>query len=64
MRRKQRIKPFKKILYIEDGSVNLNYIEHLNITNPDILIIIYRQGSAQPVLININSSRSNRKYTQ
>mgnify|MGYP003480288868 FL=1 len=51
--RKQKIKPYKKFLYIEDGSVDLNCLETLRTVNPDIFIIIYRQGSMQPKLVVI-----------
>lgn len=47
-----RLKPFKKILAIEDGSVDLDF-DSLYDHNPDILPIIYRQGSCKPELIDI-----------
>lgn len=56
--RKQKIKPYKKLLYIEDGSVDLDYIYDLHIANPEIFIIIYRQGSIPPTLVDIRSTRN------
>lgn len=55
MRRKQRIKSFKKILYIEDGSVDLNRIDDLCDANPEIFVIVYRQGAMQPELVDIKN---------
>ena len=55
---KQKIKPYKKLLYIEDGSVDLNRLEALRTANPEIFIIVYRQGSAQPKLVDIRSMRN------
>ena len=51
--RKQKIKPYKKILYIEGGSVDPRFLRDLRAANPEIFIIIYRQGSAQPKLVDI-----------
>ena len=46
------IKPHKKLLYIEDGSVDLQCLEDLCAANPEIFIIIYRQGSKPPILVD------------
>ena len=53
--RKQKIKPYKKILYIEGGSVDPRFLRDLREANPEIFIIIYRQGSALPKLVDIRS---------
>ena len=58
--RKQKIKPYKKILYIEGGSVDQRLLQTLRVANPEIFIIIYRQGSAQPKLVDIRSMRNER----
>ena len=58
--RKQKIKPYKKILYIEDGSVDPVYIDDLQYANPEIFIIVYRQGSIPPTLVDIRSTRNER----
>ena len=56
--RKQKIKPYKKILYIEWGSVDPRFLRDLRESNPEIFIIIYRPGSAQPKLVDIRSMRN------
>ena len=46
--------PINKFLFIEDGSVDVDELaERLEATNPEILIVVYRQGSDRPQLINI-----------
>lgn len=43
--------PKKKFLFIEDGSVDTdNLIEELYDTNPEIKVVIYRQGANKPEL--------------
>lgn len=43
--------PIKKFLFVEDGSVDMEELgESLSQTNPEIKIIVYRQGSAMPCL--------------
>ena len=56
--RKQKIKPYKKILYIEERSVDPRFLQTLREANPEIFIIIYGQGSAQPKLVDIRSMRN------
>ena len=57
--RKQKIKPYKKILYIEGGgSVDPRFLRDLRAANPEIFIIIYSQGSAQPKLVDIRSMKN------
>ena len=56
--RKQKIKPYKKILYIEGRSVDPRFLRDLREANPEIFIIIYRQGSALPKLVDIRSMRN------
>ena len=38
--------PIKKFLFIEDGSIDVTD------SNPEISVVVYRQGSARPVLID------------
>ena len=59
--RKQKIKPYKKILYIEGGSVDPRFLRDLRSANPEIFIIIYRQGSALPKLVDIRSMRNEQR---
>ena len=40
----------EKFLFIEDGSVDLDELDNLAITNPEIKIIVVRQGGRLPVL--------------
>ena len=56
--RKQKIKPYKKLLYIESGSVDPRFLRTLRAANPEIFIIIYRQGSIPPKLVDIRSMRN------
>lgn len=43
--------PKTKFLYVEDGSVDVdNLREELSLTNPEIQVVIYRQGSNPPIL--------------
>lgn len=51
--RKQKIKPYKKILYIEGKSVDPRFLQTLRAANPDIFVIIYRQGSMSSRLVDI-----------
>lgn len=50
---KKLLTPKTKFLYVEDGSIDLEELEsQLFNTNPEIKIIIYRQGSNPPILLN------------
>ena len=43
--------PKTKFLYVEDGSVDLDALEAtLFETNPEIKVIVYKQGSRPPIL--------------
>ena len=47
-------KPVKKFLYIEDGSVDTDtLINELAITNPEIRVIVYRQGADKPEFLDL-----------
>lgn len=47
--------PIKKFLFIEDGSVDIGELqERMENSNPEIKIVIYRQGSNIPMLIDNN----------
>ena len=49
-----KLVPIKKFLFIEDGSVDVDELgERLMDTNPEILIVVYRQGSASPELVDV-----------
>lgn len=53
--KKQRIKPYKKLLYIEDGSVDESRLDDLYDANPEIFVIVYRQGAMRPELVDIKN---------
>ncbi len=48
---KQKV-PVKQFMFIEDGSVDLSTLKDLERRNPGIKIVVFRQGSAWPVLKN------------
>lgn len=43
-------KPYKKIMYVEEGSVNELDLKKLELRNPRVLVIRYRKGKDLPVL--------------
>ena len=56
--KKQKNKPYKKILYIEGGSVDSRVLQTLRESNPEIFIIIYRHGTIPPTLVDIRRTRN------
>ena len=42
--------PVGQFLFIEDGSIDLTKLKDLKRRNPEIKIVVYRQGSATPIL--------------
>ena len=42
--------PVEQFLFIEDGSIDLTELKDLKRRNPEIKIVVYRQGSATPIL--------------
>ncbi|MDE6399133.1 MAG: hypothetical protein K2L51_07415 [Clostridiales bacterium] len=53
-----KVLPYEKFLLIEDGSVDLDELkEELEKTNPEIKIIVYRQGSVRPLLVDIKECK-------
>lgn len=54
--------PIKQFLYVEDGSVDTdNLITELKMKNPEIKVIVYRQGSERPQLTDMecNNGKNN-----
>lgn len=50
-------KPYKKFLLVEDGSVEFEKLKRdLKKHNPEIRIIVYRQGAAVPQLISVEEN--------
>lgn len=42
--------PVEQFLFIEDGSIDLTKLKDLKRRNPEIKIVVYRQGSVPPIL--------------
>lgn len=54
--------PIKKFLFIEDGSVDIDdLIQDIENKNPEIKVVIYRQGAQPPLLkdIGVNNEDNN-----
>lgn len=45
----------KKFLFIEDGSVDTDDLGERLASNPEIAIVIYRQGSQPPQLVDLKN---------
>lgn len=41
----------KKFLFVEDGSVDLDELRERLESNPEIAVVVYRQGSMPPQLV-------------
>ena len=55
--RKQKIKPYKKLLYIESRRVDTQKKQTLRAEKPEINIIIYREGRTKPKLDDIRKKK-------
>lgn len=54
MNNKEQHISYDKFLFIEDGSVDFDELKkELEKTNPEIKVIVYRQGSNMPQLVDI-----------
>lgn len=50
--------PYTKFLFVEDGSVDTDSLEKdLRKKNPEIKIVVYRQGAQMPQLVDIKESK-------
>lgn len=50
----KRTRPISKFLYIEDGSVDYEeLVSELRDSNPEIKVILYRQGSCPPTMVDV-----------
>lgn len=46
--------PIQKFIFVEDGSVDADeLIEGLGMSNPEIKVIVYRQGAKPPELVEV-----------
>jgi len=53
-----KVLPYEKFLLIEDGSVDLDDLkEELEKTNPEIKVVVYRQGAVRPLLVDIKEGK-------
>lgn len=55
MDRKQIPTKVKKFLFVEDGSVDTDELGRQLENNPEIAIVVYRQGSLPPQLVDIKN---------
>ena len=50
--------PYTKFLFVEDGSVDTDALEKdLRKHNPEIKVVVYRQGASVPLLVDIKESK-------
>ena len=50
--------PYTKLLFCEDGSVDTDDLEkELRKHNPEIKVVVYRQGASVPLLVDIKESK-------
>jgi hypothetical protein len=46
--------PIQKFIFVEDGSVDVDeLIEGLEMSNPEIKVVVYRQGANPPELVEV-----------
>nr|DAK85949.1 MAG TPA: hypothetical protein [Caudoviricetes sp.] len=55
MDKKQIPTKVKKFLFVEDGSVDTDDLAAQLENNPEIAIVVYRQGSLPPQLVDIKN---------
>lgn len=47
--------PIKKFIFVEDGSVDTDELtELLELSNPEIKVVVYRQGARPPELVEVD----------
>ena len=52
-------RPVEKFMFVEDGSVDADELtESLNLTNPEIKVIVYRQGGRTPELVDVEEGKA------
>ena len=52
-------KPYKKFLFIEDGSVDIDELElRLADSNPEIKIVVFRNGAMMPQLVEVEDGKT------
>ena len=46
--------PIQKFIFVEDGSVDTDELEeHVLMSNPEIKVVVYRQGAQPPELVEV-----------
>ena len=49
--------PVKKLLFVEDGSVDTDELEELlGMRNPEVKVVVYRQGARSPELVDVEEA--------
>lgn len=43
----------EKVIFVEDGSIDIEKLEEMFTNNPTIKIVVYRQGAQMPIIKNI-----------
>ena len=57
-RNRKPIQPYTKFLFCEDGSVDTDSLEKdLRKKNPEIKVVVYRQGAQMPQLVDIKEQK-------
>nr|DAM56595.1 MAG TPA: hypothetical protein [Caudoviricetes sp.] len=51
----RRIPKIKKFLFVEDGSVDIGDLGKRLAGNPEIAVVVYRQGSLPPQLVDVKN---------
>ena len=56
--REQKQNPYQKFMFVEDGSVDTdNLIEEMEMKNPEIKVVVYRQGAKKPEILDIGETK-------
>ena len=50
--------PYQKFMFVEDGSVDIDeLLEEMSEKNPEIKVIVYRQGSNKPEFLDLGENK-------
>lgn len=56
--KEQEQKPYKKFMFVEDGSVDVdNLIEEMEVKHPEIKVVVYRQGANKPEFLDLGENK-------
>ena len=57
-RQKMLKEPYKKFLFVEDGSVDIEELEQeMEMKNPEIKVVVYRNGANKPELLDLGEEK-------